>query len=231
MLARLAFALALSLAAVAPAAADLAPPDPKRVSADALEPRYDARADATFDKFRNDLLAIIAKKDAAALLAIVADDIRISFGDSNGKEAFTAFWEPVNPDSPIWPALDLVVKNGGVFETPTQFVAPYVYAIWPEDRDAFEYVAVTTPSALLRVEPNGGSAVVTKLNYDIVQTLEPAALKSQHNCTETDWLKVKTKAGDEGYVLCSEVRSSVDYRAFFEKKGDAWMLTTLVSGD
>lgn len=217
MLARLILALSLSLAAIAPASADLAPPDPQRVSADALKPRYDARVDASFDKFRNELLATIAK-DGPALLAIVADDIRISFGDSNGKQAFVDFWQPEKPDSAIWPVLDLVVKNGGTFKIPTQFVAPYVYAIWPEDRDAFEYVAVVTPSATLRVEPFTGSAVVAKLNYDIVRLLETAQLISQHNCTETDWLKVKTKDGDEGYVLCAEVRSPVDYRAFLRKE-------------
>jgi hypothetical protein len=211
--------------------ADLAPPDPQRPSALSLNPRYDARVDASFDKFRTDLLATIAVKDTKALLDIVPEDIRISFGDTNGRAAFINEWKPEDPNSKIWDVMKLVVENGGTFKTPTQFVAPYVYAIFPEDRDAFEFVAVVSAAATLKTEPNPEADVVTPLNYDIVKMLDASQLKSQHECTNADWLKVQTDAGQEGHVMCAEVRSPIDYRAFFEKQGDKWMMTILIAGD
>jgi hypothetical protein len=231
LMTRLLSGLLLLIGIFSSASADLSPPDPQRLSAANLKPRYDARVNASFDKFRMDLLATIKTKDSDALLAIVADDIRLSFGDTNGKDAFVNEWKPADPDSKVWAVLNLVVQNGGTFKTPTQFVAPYVYAIFPEDRDAFEFVSVVPPTAKLLAEPKADAEVVVPLNYDIVQLLDFSQLKSQHECTDADWLKVKTDAGQEGYVMCRQVRSPVDYRAFFEKKGDAWMMTTLIAGD
>jgi hypothetical protein len=221
--------VALLAITVATATANPLPmPEPE---SNVLLPRDDAAIDPSFRIFREKLIEAVERRDSQFLLAVVASDIRISFGDTNGKEAFVSYWKPDEATSKVWDALRTLLALGGKLTTSTQFVAPYIYAVWPEDRDAFEYVAVVVPIAALRVEPNSDSAVVTPLNHAIVEMLDTAGLKSQHECADTDWLKVKTGSGDEGYVMCREVRSPVDYRAYFEKQGDKWMMTTFIAGD
>jgi hypothetical protein len=223
-------AIALHLTAMTPLSANPLPAPPKPELEKVLSPRDDAALDYSFRAFREGLLKTIEGKNSQELLAVVAPDIRINFDDTNGREAFTAYWKPEETTSKVWPALQALLFLGGKLTTSTQFVAPYIYAIWPEDRDVFEYVAVVAPAAMLREEPQAGSvAGGAPLNYAIVEIIDSAGLKAQHECTDTDWLRVKTVIGAEGFVMCREVRSPVDYRAFFEKRGDKWMMTAFIA--
>src|ERR1051325_3734731 len=78
-----------------------------------LPPRDECAADASFAAFRARLLDIVARHDGPALLALTADDIRHSFGDDNGKQAFVRSWNLAEPDSSgLWPLLAGVLASG-----------------------------------------------------------------------------------------------------------------------
>jgi hypothetical protein len=195
-----------------------------------LPPMDEGPRDASFVAFRNELKAVIARKDAAKLFHFLASDIHLSFGGDYGGPEFHKMWKPFDKDTKVWTVLALIVDNGGKFIAPGGFAAPYAYAAFPEDLDSFSYVVVTNPHALLRERPNANARVIRKLDYDILEVVNSSG-KMQHEAAPNDWDEVKTAAGQRGYVLSADVRSPVEYRAIFEKRKGKWVLQTLVAGD
>ena len=126
--------LAAVVAAVAIVAA--APPVPR------LAPVDEANQRADFFGFREKLQQRIATRDVAALLGIVHPDIKTTFGDDNGIDAFKRLWRLDQRDSELWRELGAVLALGGTFEGSDAFVAPYVFSRWPDNFDAFDHVAV-----------------------------------------------------------------------------------------
>ena len=198
-----------------------------------LPPVDEAAKDPSFLQFRNELKDVIARKDAAKLFHYLASDVRVSFGGGSGDYGgpeFHKMWKPFDKDTKVWKALGLVVDNGGKLPTPGGFVAPYVYAAWPEDLDGFTHVVVTNPQAVLRDAPNANARVLRKLDHDILEMLKSSG-KMQHEAGPNDWGEVKHASGQRGFVLSSDVRSPIDYRAIFEQRKGKWVIQTFLAGD
>lgn len=217
--------LSIALIALAAAAQASEPPAPTR-----LAPVDEAARDQSFIQFRNELKALVARKDAAKLFHYLASDIHLSFGGDYGGPAFHKMWKPFDKDTKVWSVLSLILDGGGKFIAPAGFAAPYAYAAFPEDLDAFEHVVVTNPQALMREKPNANARVIRKLDHDILEVVN-ATGKMQHEAGPNDWEEVKTTAGVRGYVPSGDVRSPVEYRAIFEKRKGKWVMQTLIAGD
>jgi hypothetical protein len=196
-----------------------------------VRPFDEGPQNASFLKFRNEFKAIIARHDVAALMKIVAPDIKNGFGGDDGAANFRKGWKPQDPKSLVWRALSLVVEQGGNFDSKTQFSAPYTFSAFPSDVDAFTTVVVTQEGAVMRSKPKADAAVVRTLDHDILTLVSAESLKLQHEAAEDDWLEVKDAKGKQGFVRALDVRSPIDYRAFFERKHGKWLLTSFVSGD
>jgi hypothetical protein len=175
-----------------------------------------------FFSFRAQLLAAIARRDEAALLAAVDPGIRTSFGDDTGSEGFARRLR--EPDSALWGELGTVLALGGAFRSATSFEAPYVFATWPDRLDSFECAAVTGERVRVRATPDPSSAVVGTVSYDIVRLAgsAPAGTGPRH---------VVLANGVAGYVAAHYLRSPVDERAIFQATGGQWRLAAFVSGD
>lgn len=219
--------LLILLFAITTAVANATSPLPPKMR---LIPVDEAAKDPSFVQFRNELKAVIARKDAAKLFHHLASDIRLSFGGSYGGPEFHKTWRPFDKDTQIWNVLSLIVDNGGKFIVPGGFAAPYAYAAFPEDIDSFENVVVTNPQALLRERPNASARVIRELDFDILEVVKSSG-KMQHEAGPNDWDEVKHASGQRGFVLSSDVRSPVEYRAIFEKRKGKWVIQTLIAGD
>src|SRR5690349_7916755 len=102
MLGRLAFGLAGLLAVASPAQAF-----PRK-----LPPVDQCRA-AGLSAFRNRLTQVVARRDAKALLALLADDVLVNFGGEDGPSAFAETWALDGPrQSDLWPLLAKILKLG-----------------------------------------------------------------------------------------------------------------------
>jgi hypothetical protein len=189
----------------------------------------DGPQDASFVKFRDGLKATIARKDASALFAVLASDIKIDFGGFGGGPEFQKMWKPYDKDSKVWAALSLVVEQGGNFDSPARFSAPYVYSAFPSDVDGLEHVVVTNEEAVLRAQPKADAPIVRKLDRDILTVVNGAM--AQHEAGPDDWTEVKDAKGKHGFVLARDVRSPIDYRAYFEKRKGKWVMTMFLAGD
>ncbi len=219
---------ALSLAALSLLACLAAPPG---VGAQGrkLMPIDEASGDQTFKVFRDRLLEAAKNRDSKFVMSIVHPQIRNSFGDNGGAREFRKKWKPESPDSELWNELVEILSLGGAFRKAGKsrdFWAPYVYSNFPEDVDAFEYVAVTGQNVNVRQKPGPESPVISALSYDLVKAPEGLGGKKPGG-----WIKVVTPDGEEGFVSASFVRSPVDYRASFTKVKGRWMMSALIAGD
>ena len=190
-----------------------------------LPPADEAARCQGFVAFRTNLQQIITRKDSAALLENVDPNIKISFGDAQGREGFRAMWltEPAQQGD-VWAELDRVLGLGGRCTDANTFVAPYVFSDWPEDLDAFEHAAITGSRVRMRQAPRDTARVIGFLDFALVRA---KGLGDR----ESAWVSVEAPGGRKGFVSRQYVRSPVGWRAFFSRKDGVWRLVTFVAGD
>jgi hypothetical protein len=176
-------------------------------------------------------MATVARRDGAALLRLIAPDIRVSFGVENGLERFKEQWRPMDPGSPLWRELGAVLSLGGTFDDQGAFWAPYVYSRWPEALDAFEHAAVIRDGVTVRSRPSSDAPILARLSYDIVKLGRGEPVVEAHSNGPRTWRAIVTPRGRTGYVQSHLLRSPVAYRARFVKKGGQWRMDLLVAGD
>lgn len=183
----------------------------------------EAANDAGFHAFRCRLLDAVARRDAAYVLSIVSADIRNSFGGGGGIEEFTARWRPGAGDSRFWDEFGTVLRLGGAFDGGDRFVAPYTFATWPDTLDAFGHAAVIGNNVNVREKPMLAAPVIAQMSYRTV----PLA----GSLSPGEWRHVRISEAITGYMHARYLRSPVDYRAFFERRGGEWKLTMFIAGD
>lgn len=220
--------LALLAAAAAPAIAPAAEPYP-RVQ---LVPQDKAIADPSFAAFRKKLDAVVTAKDASALRAMLAPQVRVSFGGESGPDAFFERWKPAEPGSELWPLLAKLLTLGSTGERSDDGVTatyPYAYAAFPDDLDAFTSGVITGRGVKVREKADAASPVVTQLDYDVVKVRDWKF--DGETGTSPPWIEVELWNGKTGFVAKSMIRSPGDYRVGFTKQDGTWKLTYLVAGD
>jgi hypothetical protein len=204
------------------------------VYAEKLTPIDEGAADPSFKAFREEVLAAAKQRDKEFIFSISASNIKYTFGRGDGLADFKKYSGFSKPNDPIWGELIEVLMLGGIFKKTKDgkryFCTPYVFC---KDKDivklngqtvsAFDYVVILKPNTPIRQKPNADAPVVEVLSYDIV--------KSDHSYSNPIWAKITTPTGKSGYVLERDVRSPVDYRAFFAKVNGKWTMTLFIAGD
>ena len=188
-----------------------------------LPPKDDCVADASFRRFRSDLLAAAARKDAGRVTAMVSKDIMIDFGGGAGRDAFARAWKLDRPaESGLWSELRLILGLGCTLEGDVAS-APSLMDQLPADRDSFMTVLVIKPGATLHEGPSEASPVIARANWSLLTLAESGGSE--------DWAAIALDAGGVGYIRRAHVRSPIDYRAVFQKRNGRWEMTVLVAGD
>ena len=191
-----------------------------------LLPVDEATKQPDFFTFRAQLQVAVAKRDKAAVLAVVSKNIKNGFGDNNDINHFKKLWAIDKPNSKLWETLGTVLALGGGFSKDGSFSAPYISSHWPAvgDLDAFENIAIIGDKVNVRKTPNPNGEVLQTLSYEIV----PLDSVDRGN---DQWVAIKLPNGKKGYVARNFARSAVDYRVFFEKVEGRWQMTMLLAGD
>lgn len=191
-----------------------------------LPVKDEAAKDATLVKFRDSLLKAVKQKNVKSLEKHLDPKIKNSFGGSDGLKEFKTSWKlEKNPaKSKVWAELAKVLNLGGGFMEST-FAAPYLYAHWPDEYDAFEYGVVVTDSAQLRKEASEKSTGIRPLKREVVYVIDTGEDDS------SGWRQIATSDKLRGFVKESEIHSPIGYRALFSKKSGAWKITHFIAGD
>jgi hypothetical protein len=189
---------------------------------DRLPPVDESTSDPSFLAFKVRLLAALERKDVAALMRALDPKIRVSFGAGDGIATFRKHWHLDRPaQSKVWTELATVLRLGATRDE-TEFIAPYVFTRFPQTLDAYNHAAVIRPAAILRKSPSLTAPKIATLDHSIVVLLGQPG---------NGWRQVRTPDGVTGWLQERDLRSPLDYRAFFEKRNEEWRLTAFTRGD
>jgi len=187
--------------------------------------------------FLNDLSTAVENKDVKQLLAHVDENIKIGFDAENGKANFTRNWglDTGPAKSVIWKELGDVLRLGGAYSEENgtaRYIAPYMFAKWPDEFDSFEYAAITGENVTIRSGPSRTAAAIKTVSYLIVHMEEiPEEIEETINGETHPWRKIGLPDGRKGFVWGKYARSPVSYRAGFERTNGFWKLTFFLAGD
>ena len=189
----------------------------------AIRPIDECSADKSFAAFLRRFDAVVAARDARALLQLVSPKVQIGFGGSDGIRAFRREWKlDGGAKSPIWSELKQLRSLGCARESGTM-VMPRLVERLPEAETFPGPLAPVRAPIALRSAPSASAPVRALLNWDILYT------DAEEN--PGAWHKVRTAAGLEGFVRAADVRNGMELRIYFERVGGRWLVTSLVAGD
>jgi hypothetical protein len=188
-----------------------------------LLPVDEAATRPDFFSFRAGLIRTIARHDTTGLLAAVHPNVKNSFGGNDGISEFRSMWKLDSADSEIWDELGTVLALGGAFSDPETFTAPYTFARFPQDLDAFDHVVVTGADVRVRSAPRADATPVASVSFAILPL-------GKAGSTSDEWTAVQVD-GRSGFIASRFARSPVDYRAIFSRASGRWLLVTFVAGD
>jgi hypothetical protein len=198
-------------------------------AATALPPRMpptdQCARDRGFVAFRSALDAAIARRDAAFILSVAADDIEYSFGDSPGRAGFARAWGLARPaTSRLWGVLRAALRLGCARGEANEYWVPSMSLIGGDsDEDYIGAMVAVGPGASLRAGPSDASPLVAPLRWDVVAT--------ERDEGRGDWLRATLRDGRTGYVRRDLLRAFDDYRAVFARRHGRWRMTAFVAGD
>lgn len=183
-----------------------------------LPPVDQCVGDPSFVRFRSALIRTIARRDATALLKLVADDVTVDFDGSQGPRDFARVWKlsRSRPEqSPIWQELAAVMRLGCARIGSARVMPSLVGQL---DGDVAFDKLVALPGAMLRSDRRA-----IPLNYHLVTMEEGDAPEAS--------VRVRLEDGRGGIVRRDQLRSALQFRAQFEKRRGRWRMTSFVEGD
>jgi hypothetical protein len=200
-----------------------------------LRPIDQATSDPAFITFRGRLLAALATRDTAAVLAAFAPDARLSFGDDEaGPDGVRQMWLGSRRESrpTLWEALTVVLGMGSVVDPNNDAFAsaPYVYNAWPDDVDPFTHAAIVGENVRVRSTAGLEGEVISTLSYAVVP-VETWGTATNNDDVPEGWSRVRLADGRTGFVSAAYLRSPIDYRAGFEKVNGSWRIVFFLAGD
>lgn len=234
--------LALSLLLAPPAASIVRAQDaaPEPAAPTRVVPVRAAQRDPSLTAFLEQLKAIVRKRDAAALVPLVVEDILLDFGPGpQDRKHFAEHWKLKDPNSYFWHELEWLLTVDGDDTHPGMYCLPYAWWSLPperEDRPDSPFIIVRD-NAPLRTLPSTGSALVAMLSYDIVDVdRDFGTAFNDHSIDdgrngEPHWVKVSLPDGRRGFVASDAVWNPIGLRIEFALIDGRWRITGFIAGD
>jgi hypothetical protein len=194
-----------------------------------LPPVDEAAGDASWLRFKKQLVDAIQKRDKQFLLSILDKNIRNQDERQRGVAHFRRQWELDTEDSPVWRELGAALQLGGAYikrdKRPREFCAPYLLGRWPEDVEPFKHGVVISRDAQVQAEPSSSAVPLGVLSYDIV-TVADWEVDDKTRDVKQKWVKIRYRNRD-GYVPEEQIRSPIEQAACFAKSANGWRMTAL----
>ena len=183
-------------------------------------------SDRSWVAYRAAFNAAVARRDAPALLRLVANDV--SF-DSNGtgRAAFARHWGLARPaTSRLWRELAVIMSLGCARDRQRLHWVPSMFldADAPDDASYGPQAVVIGTGTALRATPSVSGRVVARMNWDIV-------FLPEHDDGWGAWVHASLDNDHEGFVRRDQVHSLTGPYALFQKQRGQWRLGFLGTRD
>lgn len=176
--------------------------------------------------FLASLQAAIDMRDADALLALAADDVKLDFGGGAGKQELR---ERLAADEGAhWEMLAELLELGCAADDQTTITLPWYFA---QDIAVDPYMGaiVTGEDVPLYDTPANDASVLANLSWEAVEML-PDETESE-GFDRVTWTDPEAGEQVEGYIVSEELRSIIDYRLIANRRNNRWRITALIAGD
>ncbi|HYD25760.1 MAG TPA: hypothetical protein VEB68_13290 [Croceibacterium sp.] len=202
-------------AIVAPAAAEPAPLAKGRYA-----PQDTCAEVEGADAFRRQLAAAIEARDADALAALAASDVKLDFGGGAGAAELRKRLDDKSWD--LWPELDELMRLGCSANDQGGITIPWFF---DQDlgTDPFSGMLVTGEDVPVLAEPDAASRPLATVSWDVV---EIAALDP-----ESEFQRVELGDKTVGFIATAKLRSLLDYRLIASSRNGKWSVTSFIAGD
>src|SRR5687768_14330099 len=191
-----------------------------------LPPVDEAAGDASWLRFKKQLMGAIEKRDKQFLLSIVDKNVRNQDERTRGIAHFRKQWELDTDDSPLWRELATALQLGSAHikrDKRRELCVPYLLGRWPDDIHPVDHAVVISRDAAVQSEPSSSSASLGTLSYDVVYVAD-WEIDDKAASVKQKWVKIRYKNRD-GYVPEEKVRSPIEQAACFVKSGNGWRMT------
>ena len=173
------------------------------------------------DQFRERLAAAVAARDADAVVALAADDIKLDFGGGEGTAELRSRLEDDSWD--LWEELDALMALGCAANEQGGITIPWYFDQDIGDADPYFAMLVTGEGVPLYERPDAASRQLATVSWDLAEiaSLDPASA----------FQRVELADGKVGFIATDKLRSLIDYRLTASSRNGRWHITSFVAGD
>jgi hypothetical protein len=188
-----------------------------------LPPVEQCSGDRGFVQFRNRLKQVVARKDRAALLAMLAPDVMIDFGGGAGREEFARRWSfDPNEYGNVWTQLQTMLKLGCTSAEGASLIPSLSEQLNDHGADEVFELRLVLPGAKLYRESGNEHTAAPIAAWSLATAVESAG---------DLWTRIRLADGREGLVSDDVLYEPLGYRMVVQKRSGRWMITVFVAGD
>jgi hypothetical protein len=179
-------------------------------------------ADRSWVAYRTAFNAAVTRRDAPALLRLVADDV--SFGSNGtGRAAFARHWGLARPaTSRLWREMAEIMSLGCARDRQHQHWAPSMFLDEdaPDDTTYGAQAWVVGAGIPLHAAPSDRSRIIERMSWVIISVPE-------HDDGRGEWVRASARDYHPGFVRRSQIHSVHGPYAVFVKRRGQWRLAFL----
>ncbi|MFB0613221.1 hypothetical protein [Aurantiacibacter poecillastricola] len=201
-------------------------PTPARQPSGPWAPRNECADMPGGTDFLADLQAAIDTRDADALVALTADDVKLDFGGGAGHQQLR---ERLAADNgAFWETLAKMDELGCAADASSGITIPWYFA-QGVPVDPYTGAIVTGENVPMYNAPARDAELVAELSWEAVERLsdDPESERFDH----VSWTDPQSGVEKEGYIAAENLRSIIDYRLIASRRNNRWRITALLAGD